>query len=446
MFMTQHLSIMIVGSGAREHTLSNAYESSPQVNRIIVVPGNDFIGYKRQKEVVIDNECSLKDPNSILALAKKYKPYLVDVAQDDALAHGVVNLLEDNGFLVFGPRRSAARIEWDKRWSREFMQRHGISQPDFRYFNDEDSARRYAEEIYREDVSRLTYTKASGLCSGKGALKSTSLDQTLQNIERMKTFPDRAGEVFLIEEGLVGEEFSYYAISDGKTYHVFKSAQDNKTVLNFDESDQTGGMGAISPARVTEPFAEQIEQEMISRAIRGMASEGNHYKGVLYLGGFIVEGKPMNIEYNARWGDPECQVVLPSVETDYVDIVSACLEERLDKTQIQQDNKTRVCVVGSSRGYPNHYSKVKGKRIYGLEEAMEMDGIRVFGAGVDVEDGKFYANGGRLFSVVAEGKNILEAKQRAYSAMARISIEGNNLHYRTDIGWRDVERFLKEHL
>jgi len=437
---------MVVGSGAREHVISKAYERSPQVNRIIVAPGNDFIGYRRQKEVVIDKECSLKDPNSILALAKKYKPNLVDVAQDDALAQGTVDLLEENGFPVFGPRKNAARIEWDKRWSREFMQRHGIPQPEFRYFEEENSAINYAEEIYRKDPSRLTYTKATGLCSGKGALKSTSLEQTLRNIKRMKTFPDRAGDIFLIEEGLVGEEFSYYAISDGKTYYIFKSAQDNKTVLNFDEGDQTGGMGAISPAMITLPFAGQIEQEMILRAIRGMASEGNYYKGILYLGGIIVDGNPMNIEYNARWGDPECQVVLPSVETDYVDIVLACLERRLNKIQVQQDNKTRVCVVGSSRGYPNDYSEVKGKRINGLEEAMETDGVAIFSAGVDVEDGKFYANGGRLFSVVAEGNDILEAKQRAYSAMARISIEGNNLHYRTDIGWRDVERFLKERL
>ena len=443
--MIQHLSVMIVGSGAREHTLSNAYETSPQVNRIIVAPGNDFIGYRRQKEFVIDKECSLKDPDSILALARKYKPDLVDVAQDDALAQGTVDLLEENGFLVFGPRKNAARIEWDKKWSREFMQRHGIPQPEFRYFNDEDSARCYAEELYGEDPNRLIYTKATGLCSGKGALKSVNLEQALKNIEIMKTFPNGAGKVFLIEEGFVGEEFSYYAISDGKAYHIFKSAQDNKTVLNFDEGDQTGGMGAISPARVTEPFAEQIEQEMISKAIRGMASEGNHYKGILYLGGIIVDGKPMNIEYNARLGDPECQVVLPSIETDYVDIVLACLDGRLDEIQVQQDNKTRVCVVGSSRGYPNDYSKVRGKRIHGLEEAIETDGVVIFGAGVDVEEGKLHANGGRLFSVVAEGGDILEAKQRAYSAMSRISIEGNNLHYRTDIGWRDVERFLKEH-
>jgi len=442
--MTQHLSIMIVGSGAREHTISNAYESSPQVNRIIIVPGNDFIGYGRQKEVITNRSCSLKDPESILELAKKYKPDIVDVAQDDALAQGAVDLLQENGFLTFGPAKNSARIEWDKRWSRDFMERHGIQQPTFKYFDDENSARSYAKELYREDPTRLVYVKATGLCAGKGALKSLSLEQTIKNIEQMKIFPERAGEVFLIEEGLVGEEFSYYAISDGRNYHIFKSAQDNKTALNFDEGDQTGGMGAISPARVTNPIAEQIEQEMIAKAIRGMASEGNHYKGILYLGGIIVDGNPMNIEYNARWGDPECQVVLPSVETDYVDVIMDCLEGKLNEVEIRQDNKTRVCIVGASRGYPNDYSQVRGKRIYGLEEARRMKGVEVFGAGINIQDGIFYANGGRLFSIVGEGDNILEAKQRAYSAMAHINIEGNNLHYRTEIGWRDVERFLKE--
>ena len=442
--MTQHLSVMIVGSGAREHTISHTYEKSPQIDKIIVAPGNDFIGYGRQKEVIIDKNCSLKNPESILGLARKYKPDLVDVAQDDALEHGTVDLLQEHGFQTFGPTKSAARIEWDKRWSREFMQRHRIPQPAFRYFDDESPAKHYAEELYQEDPISLLYVKATGLCAGKGALKSTSLEQAIKNIEQMKTFPNRAGEIFLLEEGLVGEEFSYYAISDGRTYHIFKSAQDNKTVLNFDEGDQTGGMGAISPAMMTEPLANQIEQDMILKAINGMASEGNHYRGVLYLGGIVVDGKPMNIEYNARWGDPECQVVLPSVETDYVDVLTSCLNERLGEIEINQDNKTRVCVVGASRGYPNDYSQVIGRRIYGLEEAMKIEGVNIFGAGIDVQDGRFFANGGRLFSVVAEGKNILEARQRAYSAIDRINIERNNLHYRTDIGWRDVERFLRE--
>ena len=432
---------MIVGNGAREDVISHAYRNSPQVERVIVTPGNDFLNW-RKKNVIVDKRSSLKDPISILRIAEEYKPDLIDVAQDDALASGTVDLLQQNGFQVFGPTKLAARIESDKNWARQFMQRQEIPHPKFRYFDNEASAIEYVTRLYQENPG-IFYIKAIGLCAGKGALKSTTLEQAIQNIRLMKTFPDRAGRRFLIEEGLVGEEFSYYAISDGLSYRIFKSAQDNKTVNNFDEGEQTGGMGAISPALITNPLKDEIEKQMISKVILGMASEGVPFTGILYLGGIVVNGKLMNIEYNARWGDPECQVVLPSLKTDYIDLIQACLEKRLNQVKISQDNKTRVCIVGASRGYPQDYSQARGKRIYGLEQAMQLEGINIFGAGIDIIDGKAYANGGRLFSVVAEGKDILEARQRAYSAIAYISIEGNNLHYRTDIGWRDVERILK---
>lgn len=436
-----NLTVLIVGSGAREHTISKAYENSKKVNKIIVAPGNDFISYKRKKEIIINKNCSLTNPDSILEIAKKYKPDLVDVAQDDALAKGTVDLLTENGFQVFGPTKKAARLEWDKQWSREFMERHNIPSPEFRYFNSEKLARKYVQLLYHKEPNKLTYVKASGLCAGKGALKATNLEEVTRRIDEMEQF-GKAGEIFLIEEGLVGEEFSSYAISDGKNYCMLKSAQDNKTVFNFDKGDQTGGMGATCPAMITKDISKEIEELFISRAIKGMLSENNPYKGILYLGG-IVADKLMNIEYNTRWGDPECQVVLPSIKTDYTDIILACIENKLDKIKIKQDQKTRVCIVGASKGYPNNYSNVKGKQIYGLEEAMQVKGVTILSAAIAVQDGKFYANGGRLFSVVGEGKNIVEARQRAYSAIAYISIEGNNLHYRTDIGWRDVERFLK---
>jgi len=440
--MAEDLTIMIVGSGAREHVISDAYEKNPRVKKIVVAPGNDFIAYKREKEVIMDNNCSLKNPKSLLRLAKKYKPHLIDVAQDDAIAAGAVDFLQKNGFATFGPKKKSARLEWDKKWSRKFMKRHRIPSPEFQYFSSEKKAKEYAKSLYDKEPEKMVYVKAAGLCAGKGALKAINLEEAIRNIEEMKGF-GKAGKVFLIEEGLVGEEFSYYAISDGRNYHILKSAQDNKTVFNFDLGDQTGGMGAISPAMITEPIAKDVEEQMIARVIKGMEEEGNPYKGILYLGGIVVNGRPMNIEYNARWGDPECQAVLPAIKTDYLDIVMLALDQRLNIIDIEQDNKSRVCIVGASRGYPNDYSDVKGKRIYGLEEVMKIKGVNVYGSGIAMQDGKFYANGGRLFSVVAEGRNILEAKQKAYSAIAGINIEGNNLHYRTDMGWRDVERFLK---
>jgi phosphoribosylamine---glycine ligase len=436
-----NLTVLVIDNGARGDVISHAYEASSQVKKVIVSPGHDFIKYRRQKEVLTDF-CDLKRPKTILKLARKYKPDLIDVAQDDALAAGTVDLLEKNGFRVFGPKRKPSRIEWDKEWSREFMQRNNILQPRFRSFNQERLGKDYVKDLYLKEPEKIIYVKASGLCLGKGALKSRNLDEAIINIGHMKDF-GKSGKIFLIEEGLDGEEFSYYAISDGDHYQIFKSAQDNKKSLNFDQGDQTGGMGANSPALVTEPFSNQIEEQFIAKAINGMNKENIPYTGILYLGGIITDNIPMNIEFNARWGDPECQVILLSIKTDYIDIIMACLDKKLDKIKIKQDNKTRICIVGASRGYPNDYKNVIGKRIYGLEKAAEMNGISVFGSGIKINNGKFYANGGRLFSIVAEGKNILEAKEKAYSAISNVNIEGNNLHYRTDIGWRDIERFLK---
>ncbi len=434
------MTILIIGSGGREHAISCAYEKSQKVKKIIVAPGNDFISFKRRKDVTCDNNCSQKDPESILKIAKKYAPDLIEVAQDDALAAGTVNLLQKEGFQVFGPTQESSRIEWDKKWSREFMQRHDIPSPKFKYFKSEERALGYVEGLY-QDKNKIVYVKAAGLCEGKGALKATNLNDALKAVKQMKNFGP-AGNVFLIEEALKGEEFSYYIISDGKNYQVFKSAQDNKTVFNFDLGPQTGGMGAISPAKITEPITNKIEEEQIKKAIDGMNQEGIPYKGILYLGGIVNENKIMNIEYNARWGDPECQAILPSLETDYVDIVLATINGNVNSVLIRQDNKIRMCVIGVSKGYPVDYSKSKGKRIYGLEEAMEENGIQVFGAGVKMENEKFYTNGGRLFSIVAEGDTLLEAKEKAYGVIAKITIEGNNLEYRTDIGWRDIEREL----
>ena len=441
--MGESLTVMIVGAGAREHTISSAYEKSKKVGKIIVAPGNDFIAFGRKKEVVLEKSGSLKDANSFLEIAKKHKPDLIDVAQDDALAAGTVDLLQSHGFKVFGPRKSAARIEWDKKWSREFMQRNKIPMPEFQSFNNEAQAMQYIQELYSKNPEKQVYVKAAGLCAGKGALKAESLEEAMQNIKAMKEFGN-SGETFVIEEGLVGEEFSYYALSDGNSFHCFKSAQDNKRALNFDEGDQTGGMGVVSPARITQGISKEIEEQQIAKAINGMKKEGNPYVGVLYLGGIAGNGKTMNIEYNARWGDPECQAVLPSVQTDYTEIVLNCIEGNLANVKIKQDEKTRVCVVGASKGYPNDYSKVKGKQIFGLEDALKAKNASVFSAGIEARDGKFFAKGGRLFSVVGEGENIIEARQAAYSAMALINIEGNNLHYRTDIGWRDAERFLNQ--
>lgn len=443
--MPEDMTVMIVDGGARGHVLSEAYENDPRVRRIIVAPGNDFIGHNREKEFIIAKDCSLKDPNSLLAAAKKHKPDLVDVAQDDALALGTVDLFLKEGFgLTFGATQKASRIEWDKEWSREFMHHYDIPSPRSRGYGPDTLHEAEADlrARYAENPDAWVFEKAFGLCGGKGALDSRNLEQGFANIQRLRTFGP-AGERFVIEDGMVGEEFSYVVISDGKTYRGFKPAQDNKLSHNFDLGEQTGGMGANAPALVALPLLDETEKRIIRPTIKGMHEEEADYLGILYLGAMHVDGHPKVVEFNARPPDPEAQVIWPGI-SNYPELVLAAIQGRLHEVGVVQDNMYRWCVVGAARGYPNskEAAKVKGKRIYGLEEAKHIGGVSIYGAGIDVVDGKFYANGGRLFSVVAKGRTPEDARQRAYQAMSYISVEGNNLHFRSDIGWRDMDRSL----
>lgn len=325
------------------------------------------------------------------------------------------------------------------------MARHGIPSPGWQDFNDLNKAKANLQYRYTIDPNAVFYAKADGLAEGKGAIRVENITEAYDAVDRMPSFKE-AGKKFLVENAMEGEEFSIYAISDGKSWHVFKSAQDNKRVFEGDKGPNTGGMGAISPAMVTRGSEDEIEREMIAKVIRGLEKEGRPFVGVLYLGGIKTKDGLKVIEYNSRWGDPEIQAVGPGILNDYLDVVDACLTGSLDKLIIEEDNKTRVCIVGASRGYPGDYSAVKGKRILGLEEVMKMEGVQVFGAGMEVVDGKFYAKGGRLFSIVAEGDNIIEARDIGNYAMERVSIEGDtlevrNLHSRRDVGLRDEKRF-----
>lgn len=318
------------------------------------------------------------------------------------------------------------------------MKRYHLPIPHFAVFSSKKEAAAYLNKLPKG----ACFVKASGLAAGKGAIRAETKTETLEAIKQMGSFGD-AGKTFLIEEVLLGEEFSAYAISDGEHFKVLKCAQDNKAVYNFDEGPNTGGMGAVAPtlAATKKSIRKQIEK-IFEKAICGLTSEDRPYKGTLYLGGIITRNGIKIIEFNARWGDPEAQVVLPGIKNDYLEIVAACLEGNLDKTSIKEDTKTRVCLVGASRGYPGDYSKAKNKKIFGLEQASRAPGITVYGAGIERRGKKFFTSGGRVFNIIAEGNSIIQARTCAYAAMASVFVEGNNLHYRTDIGSRDTERKL----
>jgi phosphoribosylamine---glycine ligase len=429
-------TVLIIDQGARGHALSEAYEKSKNVDKIIVAPGNDFIGFKREKEIIVDKNCSLKDPGSLLELAIKYKPELIDVAQDDAIANGAVDLLQKHGFTVFGPKKEAARIEWDKAWARQFMAANGISIPEYQIFCSEKSSINYLKRLYELNPANALYIKASGLCSGKGAIKAIALDEAIAAVKDMGHFGE-SGKTFLIERCIDGDEASIFAISDGKDYRIFRPAQDYKKLLNNDEGPNTGGMGSVAPSQAATGLGKKIESEAIKPAFNGLKAGKIDYIGILYAGLIVSNNRLSVLEYNARWGDPEIQVILPGIETDYLQIVEACITGKLNQIEIKEDNKYRVCIVGASNGYPQEYET--GKRITGMESTMAMHNVKVYGAGISVTSNRLYSAGGRLFSIVAEGDDIIEARKKALAAMTYINVGGSAPHYRTDIAEKECD-------
>ncbi len=429
------MNILVIGQNGREHALADTYAKSKKVKKVIMTPGNGLTDYTNPK---IKNypDIGMMDFEGIVGVCKKEKIDLVDVAQDDIIAAGYADRLKALGIRAFGPSQKASQLEWDKEWARNFMVKYNLPIPEFKAFDNQKEAIDYVSK----KGDQLLFIKATGLAFGKGVIKAISKKEAIAAIGQMKEF-GKSGETFLIEEGLVGEEFSLFAICDGVNFKIVNWAQDYKTVYDGDLGPNTGGMGSVAPAGVvTKEIIKEVEIKILKPLMEGMQKEGRPYKGILYLGGMLVDKEVRIIEFNCRWGDPEAEVILPSIQTDYLTIVEAALAGELKSLKINVDNKVRVSIAGCSKGYPEDYSNVKGKEIFGLEKAMKLPGITIFGSGIKREEKKFFANGGRLFYVVGEEKNIIEARDRAYKAMALISIEGNNLHYRTDIGWRDAER------
>ncbi|MBI2018826.1 phosphoribosylamine--glycine ligase [Candidatus Daviesbacteria bacterium] len=429
------MNILVIGSNGREHALAATYAKSKKVKKVIMTPGNGLTDYHNKK---IKNypSVTMMDFEGIVKVCQKEKIDVVDVAQDDVIAAGYVDRLEKLGIAAFGPTKKASQLEWDKEWARNFMAKYGLPIPKFRSFSNKKEATSYVKSL----PEQLLYVKAAGLVGGKGAIRAENKKQAIEAIKSMSQF-GKSGETFLIEQALIGEEFSLFAISDGEDFVVAKSAQDHKTIYDGDLGPNTGGMGSVAPTGcVTASMIRIIGIKIFKPLLKGMKKEERPYKGILYLGGMLTKDGVKIIEFNSRWGDPEAEVILPSIQTDYLDLVQAVRLQKIKNTKVVFDKKVRLSVAGCSKGYPGDYSSVKGKEIFGLIDARKMPGITIFGAGIKREGNKFFVNGGRIFHLVAEGKNVIEAKEKAYKAMAKISIEGNNLHYRTDIGWRDINR------
>ncbi|MBP9718850.1 MAG: phosphoribosylamine--glycine ligase [Candidatus Levybacteria bacterium] len=450
------MNILILTGNGREHALAQAYSKSKKVKKIIMIPGNGLTDYNPSTSSGLDRkiknypDVAVGDFKSVLKICKQEKIDFVDVSQDDIIGAGYVDKFTEENIATFGPTKKAAQIEWDKAWARDFMKKYQLPIPQYETFSDANKAITYVNKLYKKDSiaslqndkNLVLFIKAAGLAGGKGVIRSENKQQAIDAINGMKEF-GKSGDTFVIEQELKGSEFSLFALCDGKEYTIIGSAQDHKTVYNKNKGLNTGGMGCVSNPQIITPIViKEVEEKILQPFMIGMQKENRPYSGVLYLGGMLTTSGVKVIEFNARWGDPETEVLVPAIKNDYVDIVNAVIHKKLSKLKIVSDNKKRLSVCGVSFGYPGDYKKTIGKEIFGLEEAMKISGVTIYGAGVKRKGKKFFANGGRLFHVMAEGKDIKEARQLAYAAMSMIYIEGNNLHFRTDIGWGELEKNL----
>lgn len=430
-------TILVVDGGGRGAVLVDKYANSRKVSKILAVPGNDLMQINTKKEVKIFPHLKTTDVYEILEICKKEKVDLVDVAQENAVEAGLVDVLMLHGTAVIGPIKLAGQIEWDKAWTRSFMDKYQIPAPKYHIFYTEKEGIEYVKSL----PAVKCFVKASGLAEGKGAIPAKNKKEAIKAIKQMKKF-GRAGETYLLEEWLIGEEFSAFALCGGKDFKIVGYAQDHKRVFDQDQGPNTGGMGCVSNPLIVDKNIKKQTEDIFSKVVDGMRKGGRPYIGVLYLGGIVVKDKVFVIEFNARWGDPEAQVIIPGIKNDFLEVADAIIFGKIKSLKLDLDKKVRVVVAATAKGYPVDYEAAKGKKVFGIEKAIKM-GVKIYGAGIKKTGNDYVVNGGRILYIVGEGKSVLEAREKAYKAMAMISIEGDNLHYRTDIGWRDLERLKK---
>lgn len=421
------MNILVVGSGGREHAIVWKLAQSSKAERIYCAPGNGGIA-----DIAECLPVDALDIEGMVRAAKQNKIDLVVVAPDDPLAQGMVNAMQKAGIRAFGPTAEAAVIEASKGFSKNLMKKYGIPTAAYEVFSDCDEALKYLKNQKYPLV-----VKADGLAKGKGAIICESqkeAEDAVIGIMKERCFGE-AGRQVVIEEFLEGTEVSILAFADGKTIVPMPSSQDHKRALDGDEGLNTGGMGTFSPSRLYTPELAKICTEKIYLpTINALNSEGITFKGVIYFGLILTKDGPMVLEYNARFGDPETQVVLPALETDLVDIFEAVIDGTLDRISIEWNNVASVCVIMASGGYPESYKK--GYEIKGIKQAEMDSNIIVFHAGTKKENGKFYTNGGRVLGVTAVDTNLKKARERAYKAVEKISFK--DAHYRKDIGVKSL--------
>jgi phosphoribosylamine--glycine ligase len=427
------MNILVVGSGGREHALVWKIAQSALVKKIYCAPGNGGIaGIAECVDINADAVDALAD------FAEDKRIDLTVVGPEAPLAMGIVDIFNARGLPVFGPTKQASRLEASKVFAKNFMKKYGVPTADFWIFSDSNRALDFVRKANRPLV-----IKADGLCSGKGVfICYTAHEQEKAVISLLKEdLFGEAGRTIMVEEMLEGEEASIIVISDGDQVIAMASSQDHKRIFDNDRGPNTGGMGAYSPAPVvTEEILERINREVIIPVIQGMNQEHSPYRGVLYAGMMMTLNGPKVLEFNARFGDPETQVILPRLKSDIVEIMLKANAGALESVTLEWDERACVCVVLAAGGYPGAY--VKGKQINGLDGLKKKKDIVVFHAGTAIQNGIVRSSGGRVLGVVGLGKGIYAAMSTVYAAVEKVSFEG--MYYRTDIGRKALQRDERE--
>ncbi len=423
------MKVLVVGGGGREHALVWKIAQSPLVTQVFCAPGNPGTA-----QLATNLPIKVEEIDKLLGFAKSEGIDLTVVGPELPLSLGIVDLFREYGVKVFGPSRAAARIEASKAFSKDLMHKYAIPTAAYGVFTEIPAA----EEFIRKTGAPIV-VKADGLAAGKGVIIAQTEAEAVAAVRDMlsgNAFGD-AGSRVVVEEFLSGEEASFLAITDGKTVIPLASAQDHKAIFDGDQGPNTGGMGAYSPAPVVTPEVHQKAMEqVVQRAVDGMAAEGCPYQGVLYAGLMVKDGEVKTLEFNARFGDPECQPLLMRMKSDLVPLLLAVAEGDLAGKTIEWHDQAAVCVVMAAEGYPGDYPK--GDIITGIEAAEEVAGVTVFHAGTAEKDGQIVTAGGRVLGVTARGEGVAAAIAQAYQGVAKIAWRG--VQYRTDIGRKAISR------
>lgn len=423
------MNVLLVGSGGREHAIAWKLSQSKSLTKLYMAPGNPGMA-KFGPTVDID----VNDTEKLVKFAKDSAIDLVVVGPEDPLAGGLVDAVEAAGIKAFGPSKAAAQLEADKAFAKRIMKDNSIPTAEAHAFTDFEDAKAYIAS--REDGLVI---KAAGLAKGKGVYVCDEPSEAINITEQImcdKIYGE-AGDVVIVEEKLVGEEASILAFVDGRNIYVMESSQDHKPIGDGDTGPNTGGMGAYSPAPVvTDELMDKITREVLVSVVDGMNRNGTPYKGILYAGIMVTNTGPKVLEFNVRLGDPETQPVLMRLKSDLLEIMLAVCEGKLDKIELEWDDRPAICVVMSSGGYPGDYEK--GKVITGLDEAAKMEDVYVFHAGTALKDNKIVTNGGRVLGVTAMGSDVAAAKARAYEAVDVIKFDG--AYCRKDIADKAINR------